>query len=324
MNDHKPSESAQLSPEEHLLTHDLKAVIDRGEDMRVAFMKEHRGRSFVAMTLSLLIITAGGAAFGWFLLVQGDMLRALGFMILALAPPAFLYVWANGPIKEYKHQYKASFLADLAKAMGNFKYYPTRGIASNILSKTGIVPAHGHYSAEDCFMGTHSNAKIILSEARLKRQESDKAYIFDGIFALVELAQPSFEGHTIVTADAALAQRMTKLSPIPLTGTGYEGTLSCFSNNAANAPRFQDKSLLKEVSELVSVFEDAPLSAAFFRKKYIFIAIPHQADMFEPSTINVPITTTNTALRCKQEIEQILSIIDLMDVYQEDEAQETS
>jgi len=101
------------------------------------------------MTLSLLIITAGGAAFGWFLLVQGDMLRALGFMILALAPPAFLYVWANGPIKEYKHQYKASFLADLAKAMGNFKYYPTRGIASNILSKTGIVPAHGHYSAED-------------------------------------------------------------------------------------------------------------------------------------------------------------------------------
>lgn len=317
----------QTSPEstsDHLLTHDLKSVIERGEQMRITYMKEHRGRSFVATTLSLLIITAGGCAFGWFLLVAGDMLRAIGFMVLALAPPAFLYLWANGPIKDYKEHYKTTFLADLAKAMGDFKFHPTRGISSNILSKTGVVPAHEHYSAEDCFMGAHGGAKIILSEARLKKHEKDKQYNFDGLFALVELPQKSFSGHTILTANAKLAQRLTKLSPVSLIGSGFEDVLSCFTNDESNAARFQNEALLKEMSELVSVFDNAPLSAAFFREKYIFIAIPHKADMFEPSTISVPITTSSTALRCKREIEQILSIIDIMDVYKASEESTSS
>lgn len=324
MGDHLPQQPNSLhsdpvlqghEPTEHLLTHDIQATIERGEQMRLTYMKEHRGRSFIAMTLSLIIISAGGAAFGWFLLYKGDILRSLGYMALALAPPAYLYFWAHMPIKLYKRDYKKTFLTDLAKAMGRFQYHPTRGISANILSKTGVVPPYKDYQAEDCFIGTHNGAKIILCEARLKKDESDKNHVFDGMFALVELKEKSFEGHTIVTANARLADRMTKLQPLPIIGSGYEDKLSCFTNDASNSERFQNKALLKELSELIDVFDDAPLSAAFFREKYIFVAIPHKADMFEASTISVPITTTQTALQCKREIEQILSIIDIMDVY---------
>lgn len=318
MTEQTPAETS------HLLTHDLKAVIERGEDMRIAYMKEYRGRNFVAMTLSLIIITGGGAAFGWFLFYQGDMPRSLGYMLLALVPPILLYFWAQQPIKAYKEQYKNAFLADLAKAMGSFKFNPNRGISANILPKTGIVPKHGYYAAEDCFMGTHAGAKIILSEARLKKNEKDKRYVFDGLFALVELPKPAFRGHTILTANAKLAQRMTKLSPISLIGSGYEDAVSCFTNDQSNAPRFQNKALLKELSELITVFDNAPISAAFFGGKYIFVTIPQKVDMFEPSAVNVPITTTQTALQCKQEIEQILSIIDIMDVYDAPEPSKTA
>jgi len=243
-------------------------------------------------------------------------------MLLALAPAITLIIWSRAPLRNYRDYYKTVFLPRLAEALGNFKFHPTRGISSKILSKTGIVPPHSVYVAEDCFMGRYKNAKIILSEARLKTHKKARGTVFDGIFALIELPEAKFSGHTIMTADAKLAQRMTKLSPLSLRGSGFEDVLACFSSKPEQAERFKQENLLKEIRELIEIYDHAALSIAFFRGKYIFLTIPYKKDMFEPSKISVPITTRETAICCQREISQLLSIVDLMDLYDQKDDKE--
>ena len=69
------------------------------------------------------------------------------------------------------------------------------------------------------------------------------------------------------------------------------------------------------------LFDDAPLSASFFGGKYLFIAIPYEKDMFEPSSVMMPVTTKEHALTCKKEIEQIISIIDILELYEAKESE---
>jgi hypothetical protein len=43
--------------------------------------------------------------------------------------------------------------------------------------------------------------------------------------------------------------------------------------------------------------------------------IPNKGDMFEPSSMFVPVSTKQHALNCKKEIERILEIIDVFEIY---------
>ena len=43
--------------------------------------------------------------------------------------------------------------------------------------------------------------------------------------------------------------------------------------------------------------------------------IPYESDMFEPSDLFVPVQTKTQAMQCKKEIEQLLEIIDVFDLY---------
>ena len=44
--------------------------------------------------------------------------------------------------------------------------------------------------------------------------------------------------------------------------------------------------------------------------------IPYEPDMFEASSLFVPVTTKTQAMQCKKEIEQLLEIIDVFDLYE--------
>ena len=59
-------------------------------------------------------------------------------------------------------------------------------------------------------MGVYKGVKVIFSEARLykdKKSQKAKESVFDGIFVLLETSSNIIEGHTILTADSALAKR---------------------------------------------------------------------------------------------------------------------
>ena len=300
----------------------VERLIRDAEDMRLSFMKRHRTRGNVTMTLGLISLTIGATGFGWFLFMEADILRAVGSMLLAVMIPALLQIWNNGILKDYERSYKREFLPRLAQALGGFKFHPSRGIGRKIIARTGLIPAHDIYEAEDCFLGHYKGVKVLFSEARLKTKKKYIAPVFDGVFVLLEIPNAAIEGHTILTADRNAyrmwrSSRWGKLQDVPIsTGNKSWDRFQILSDNPEGAKLFIGERLLKELAEAADIFDNADISASFFKRKFVFLMIPYKGDMFEASNIHIPVATKQHAMQCKREIEQILEIIDVFDLYQ--------
>ena len=310
---------------------DFEANIDRlineAEEMRLSFMKRQRTRGYITTSCGLISIVAGAAGFGWFLLVKGNILSAVACMLIALCIPAILYTWSAAIIKDYKRAYKDAFLPKMAKALGGFQFHPARGIGRKLISKTGLIPAHEVYHAEDCFMGKYNGVKVLFSEARLRFKKAYIEPIFDGIFVLLETPSDVLEGHTILTLDDAMYRKWAPTRWKQLSDVKIDTDVEAFkdfrllSDQPEAAKLLAGEKLLKELHEASVVFDNAKLSVAFFRKKYIFLMIPYKGDMFEASNMHVPVATKQHARQCKKEIEQLLEIIDVFDLYKMTSAQ---
>lgn len=299
----------------HIFQTQLDTLIKESEDFRLQRMQEHQSREFMSLTIILLSVVLGAGGFGWYLLVMGNIGFALLCMMVAALPHLFLNGWVQDPIRTYKDEYKKQFMPRLAKIMGGLKFYPKRGISRKTLAKTAIVPAHETYRAEDCFSGKYKGAKITFSEARLRSRSQKHSEIFDGIFVLIELDKDIFKGHSVITTDGKMAQRlMKKFTKLPVSHPPYDTRFTLLSTEPSN-DALDNEGLFKEFSETVDLFKDKSLSAAFFAKKYIFIMIPCKDDMFEPSDMHIPITTNEAAIRFRKEVEQLVSIIDVIRVY---------
>ncbi|MCB1591546.1 MAG: DUF3137 domain-containing protein [Alphaproteobacteria bacterium] len=300
----------------------LDELINEAEDMRLARMKQHRTRGFIAMNSGILFMLFGVGLFGWFFLVMTDVPLAVLSIFLAALPPIALNIWAGRPLKLYAEEHKTIFMPKLAKALNGLSFYPERGVSSKILGKLAILPAHDRYEAEDCFMGTYKGVKVIFSEARLFSKVKKEGTVFDGIFVLLEVPEEVIEGHTIITSNSKMVKAWEKTRwktmqrvYVSVSNPSWD-RFDIFSTKPEAAELMVGERLLKELSEASDIFDSAPLSVALFGKKYVFMMIPNDTDMFEPSNLFVPVTTNQHALQCKKEIEQILEIIDVFDLYQ--------
>ena len=310
------TEKQVSSKEDTAIQAEIQNIIDAAEETRLQKMQQHRDRAFLNTTLTLLLICIGSGLFGWFFLVNGDIALALLFLICTVTPPVFFQSWADEPLRKYREEHKKNFMPAMAKALGGLKFHPKRGISSKVLSRTGIVPAHKDYRAEDFFMGRYKGVKLMISEARLTHPHKRGEFVFDGLFVLLELPDPIFKGHNILTADHGIARRLSKkLKPVSLPKNEHSLPFTALSSSPDDATFLSQEQLLKEVYEMHMLFAKSELSAAFFKGKYIFVMIPYEEDMFEASNIFVPVTTSDAAMRCKKEVEQILSIIDILKLY---------
>lgn len=316
-----PAESLTRT-EDRFFSAQIQQVIKNAEAHRLHFMKRHYKRELLTTNLSLLAMTAGGCGFGWFFLMEADLFKALACMALAIALPLLMHIWSNKVLRTYIIDYKKSFMPEMARALGGMKFFSERGISSKILPKTGIIQPYKTYEAEDCFMGTYKGTKVIFSEARLCGKKKNGKPLFKGIFVLLEVPHKIFEGHTIITADAELVRRYattrwSKLSKVQIqTANTSWNRFEIFSDKPEAARLMVGEKLLKELAEAADVFGNTPLTAVLFQGKYIFMAVPHERDMFEASNILVPVTTERHAMDCKKEIGQLLEIIDVFEIYQ--------
>ncbi len=293
----------------------IESLIRDSDARRLDRMSSHRSRNFLALTLTITAVIGGAGAFGWFFLMDGDLATGLACLLAALALPVLAFPWAEAPVKRYRAEHKTKFMPALAGIFG-LKYYPARGISRETLKKTGIVPAHRLYHAEDCMAGRYKGVRIIFSEARLTHPQHNGEYVFHGVFVLLELPGKPFAGHSVVTADNTLARRLAaKLKPVALPADMPPSDFIMLSSRPENAGHLQHEGLLREFSEMSQIFDNAPISAAFFGGNSLFMMIPNNADMFEPCNINLPIATFDTALTARQEIGKILAIVDILELY---------
>lgn len=302
---------------------EMQSILRQAEDIRLKKMRDYQLRGFVFTTVSLISVTAGCAGFGWALFMEADLIRGVFALLAGFILPFLTNIWAKQPLKSYQEQYKKALMPALARSMGNLRFYPERGISEKVAKASGLLPAYHHYQAEDAFMGKYKGVKLMLSEARL-RNKSTGHFVFDGIFVLLEIPK-EFEGHTIFTYDRNAIQmhrktRWKTFEEIPHSHLNQQTNMDISSFSIFSTAPLQiaqdltEDSFKKEISEMRDLFDKAPISAAFFRKKYLFIMIPNEHDMFEPSSLHVPITSQQDALKCKKEIEQILSVIDALHI----------
>lgn len=299
----------------------LDDLIDEAEEMRMRRMRQHRARSFMAMNLGIFFVFLGVAGFGWYFLLQVQLIPALLCVAGSIIPSILLPVWVNSPLKTYVREHKTVFMPKLAKALNGLSFHNDRGVSAKILERLAVIPAHDRYVAEDCFMGTYKGVKVIFSEARLYSRMNRQAPVFDGIFVLLEIPGEPIEGHTIITANTKMVKAFakTRWKTMQKVFVGVSNPawdkFDIYATKPDVAELMVGDRLLKELSEAAAIFNDAPLTAVLFGKKYVFLMIPYEEDMFEPSDIHVPVTTKIQAMKCKKEIEQILEIIDVFDLY---------
>lgn len=300
---------------------EVDSLISKAEEGRQRNMQDYRRRHFITVMISLTSILAGGAGFGWFFLVEYQILPAILCISAGIILPVLLHFWSVKPLKDYTDNYKSGFMPHLAKAMGGLKFFPERGISEKIIGRTGILPLYDRYEAEDCFMGRYKGVKVIFSEALLFNAKGNKDPVFEGILVLLEVPDGIIEGHTIITADRGKMNKWSKtrwkhLKPVPVkTGNPEWDRFYVFSDTPDEASLFIGEKFLKELAEASEIFDSAPVSAALFGGKYVFMAIPCEEDMFEPSNIFVPVATRQHAMNCKREIERIMEIIDVFELY---------
>ncbi len=301
---------------------ELDLLIKESEEMRLLSMKKHRTRGFIAMNMSILSVLIGVGACGWYFLMEANFLLSLLALIISLIPPILMHFWASKPINNYKKEHKSVFMPKLAKTLNGLSFYPERGVSSKVIDRLAVIPAYDEYKAEDCFMGTYKGVNVIFSEARLYAKRKAGEPIFDGIFVLLETPQDVLDGHTIITANHKMVKnyessRWKDLSKVHVSVSDPKwDKFEIFSTKPESAELFVGDRLLKELTEAAEIFDNAPLTAVLFQKKYVFMMIPYAHDMFEASDLFVPVTTKAQAMQCKKEIEQLLEIIDVFDLYE--------
>lgn len=322
MNDVSDSAPELTRPTHQEFELKLEKLLEEAERMRVRLMKKYQSRHMTAVGVSIFSVFALGAVFGWFFLIETQILVAILAIIVCTFLVVYMHIWADKPLRAYESQYKTMFLPQLARLLGGLKFFPSRGISANILQKTGVVPKHGLYRAEDCFMGRYKGVKVIFSEGRLYPEKKPGSHtVFDGIFVLLECPEDKFKGHTILTSDMDMVEhyahsRWKSLQPVPAeTDEHYDPAFKLFSNSPETATNIISKELFKELGEASDIFNEAPVTLVFFQKKYIFMMIETDQNMFEPCSIQLPIKTNLHGVECKKEIDQILEIIDIFDLY---------
>lgn len=304
---------------------EIDKLISFSEDLRLDLMRQHRTRRGLATSSFIFFVLLGSLGFGWFLFFEGRVDIGVMCVLISVAIAFMIHLWAEKPLQEYEIQYKSKFMPRLAKTLGGLKFHPTRGIGQKILSKTGVLPQFETYHAEDCFMGAYKGVKVIFSEARLYKTKRQVNPLFNGIFVLLEAPKQVFDAHTVLTSDQNMIQayagkRWAKLSPTPITDPpAVAATFRAYSSNPESAALMLGDKFLQELGEASAVFNNAPITAVLFRKKYVFVMIPNANDMFEASDIHIPVKTKQHAQQCRKEINQILEIIDVFDIFRESE-----
>jgi Protein of unknown function (DUF3137) len=307
--------------DERRFSQKLEELIQESEAMRMRRMKQHRARTFIAMNMSILSVVAGTAGAGWYFLWHVHIGMSVFCLILSLFPAVLLYLWAGLPIMRYKSEHKTIFMPKLAKALNGLTYHPQRGVNPKIMERLAVMPAHSIYKAEDCFMGMYKGVKVIFSEARLYAKSTREDPVFEGIFVLLEIPAEVIEGHTVITANTKMVKdfaqtRWKTMQRVFVSPSNPEwDKFEVYSTKPETAELIVGDRLLKELSEAAAIFKNSPLTAVLFGKKFVFLMIPYDQDMFEASDLYVPVATQQHALNCKHEIEQILEIIDVFDLY---------
>lgn len=288
------------------------------EGIRVEKLKVYERRKKFAVPIGAILTPFLGWIDYWLLVWQsGNDDAGAGVTIAGLA---MLWGWVSQPKRQYARAYKREILPDLARLFGPFTYEAKGKIAMDRMKPSKIVPGHSKYKSEDFFVGEYKNVGINFSEIKLTKKSGKRTVtVFNGLAILLTSGTRRFYGHTIMIRDQGkiggwLKQQTAGLERADLVDPEFEKIFDVFTNDQVEARYLIDPRIIENLKSLYSEYSGKKMMAAFYDDHFL-ILIGSDKNHFEPAKIQLPATDEASILSMKREIEQILSIVDRLSLY---------
>lgn len=292
------------------------------ELVRQAKLKVYLWRRKIGIAAAT-ILTPPCMFLDWLLLrwQAGNDDSAAGLTVVVMGA---LYWWVTQPKRQYAHSYKQDILPRIARLLGDLVYQADGKIPMTALEESKIIPHHNRYSSEDYFTGTYKGIRITLSEIHLeRRQRSGKrtsyVTVFKGLVVLIGMPREKFYGHTLLLENTnRLAQWFTEknhqLDRADLVDPEFEKAFDVYTSDQVEARYLIDPVMIENLKKMRDTYDAKNFSAAYF-KNQVLVLLPSHKNYFEPASIYTLATDPSSIISMKQELGQILDLIDRLEIY---------
>lgn len=171
--------------EEHLGTSARQLGRAREDALRLV-----RSRGLIAL---VALGALGFVLYQWFF--PRDEFGSWLVLVLALAGPLVLLVWAALPLLNQRKEAKQRVVAPLVGYFGDFEYQPTGQIALRALKDWRLLEDADQIKYQDTIAGSYLGVPVTFSELSLSRRgvetgsERSRVHIFKGAYLEFELAE---------------------------------------------------------------------------------------------------------------------------------------
>lgn len=296
----------------------VRPKLERLENTRLDKLKIFSWRKKIAAPIAVVMTPVLGFIDYWlFLLQRGNDDMAIGLTALGLAG---LWGWVTKPKRDYAKAYKTKILPDIARLFGQFSYDVKGKIPMEAMKPSKIIPGHSSYQSEDLFSGNYRGVGVSFSEIKLRQQSGKNTVtVFNGLAVLLTHGTRKFYGHTILTKDLSkigkwFKKQTTDLKRANMVDPEFERLFDVYTNDQTEARYLIDPVIIESLKTLYQEYSGDKMLAAFY-DDHVLILIESKYNHFEPAAIEVSATNEKELLSMKNEIVQILSIIDRLSLY---------
>lgn len=299
----------------------VKNNLERLEIVRLSKMKVYQFRKKIGIPLAI-VLTPICAFADWMLLTRpssgDDDAFGITFMVLG-----GLYWWVTQPKRDYAKAYKKDILPKLSETLG-LKYRHKGKIPLREIKPSKIVPSHDRYTTDDYFEGSYKNVGIKFSEIDLevRRRSNKRTYyvsVFKGLAILLEMDRKKFNGHTILQKNEAkfiewFKEKSSGMKRANMVDPEFEKAFDAYTTDQVEARYLIDPKIIEELKSVSAEYDGKKMTAAYFDNK-VLVMIASKTNHFEPADLSVKATDPISILSMRQELLQILSLIDRLDLY---------
>lgn len=307
-----------------------KAHLEELEEIRKEKFKAYKWRRKIAIPVAIIGAPITGVLDYALLWLQSSADDSVAGLSVALV--GGLYWWVTQPKRQYAKAYKQEILPKLANLFGEFRYMLDGQIELYKMWPSKILPRHDRYKSEDHFSGTYKGVDIEFSEIDFQQRRRSKnrtryVSVFKGLAILLDMKSKKFYGHTLLDKDRSkisewFKEKSNKLKRANLVDPEFEKMFDVYTNDQVEARYLIDPVMMERLKGLQEEYQGQSMTAAFYDSKML-VLIQSKYNYFEPADLEIPATDPRSILSMKNEIGEILSLIDRLSLY-DPNAQRTS
>ncbi|TNE31677.1 MAG: DUF3137 domain-containing protein [Alphaproteobacteria bacterium] len=304
---------------------DIAPALEKLDAFRREKYASYQKHKKTAALLALVLVPAA-------LLIDANMLPDTDFPIAAICSLLLLTVWAIAPRLTYAAAYKKHALPALAALLGDFTYQEDGKIPAEDMRPSKILPHYDRITSEDYFKGRYKNTDVCFAEIKLEEEQRTMKYergkyvekkefvaVFQGIAVLVTMPENKFFGHTIAVRNRGsiaeyLHEKATGLKRADLVSPAFEKDYDVYTSDQVEARYLIDPLMIERIQALKGFYDTEGISLAYYDNRFLAL-IPSEKNLFEPPKIDIRTLHPEILLALKQEIENVLHIVDQLRLY---------